>query len=133
MSIGKDIKCKKTKSCYKHLKWNIDYPFIQADAKMSYLTIRSIRNLVGLNIDFPKWTQKEKHPFWLGCFFWESIRNFGSARYLGDPGFGYVGCSIYNYSLISEKRFNCFTKQFVIGDISIIKIIKIQGQIDQEP
>lgn len=54
LSIGKDIKCKKTKSCYKHLKWNIDYPFIQADAKMSYLTIRSIRNLVGLDIDFPK-------------------------------------------------------------------------------
>ena len=31
------MKCKTKKNCDKHLKWNINYPFIQTDAKTSYL------------------------------------------------------------------------------------------------
>ena len=38
LSIEKDnMKCKTKKNCDKHLKWNKNYPFIQTDAKTSYL------------------------------------------------------------------------------------------------
>lgn len=48
------MKFKKIKNCYKHLKWDINYTFIQTDAKISY------KVLAGLV--FLRMYQK----FWLG-------------------------------------------------------------------
>ena len=89
---------KKNKNCYKHLKWDLSYQFVQMNATTSFL-----KKVEELGYQYFKMDSE-------GCFFsrkykklsvdWlflESVRNFGSLKSFGGPGFSGLDCSIYNY------------------------------------